>query len=58
MIMALLRVKLDARAKAMAGEGSAGNDVGEGSLAPTQKEPTPRSSNALLDNLKKRGWDR
>ncbi|CAG0981675.1 hypothetical protein RHIZO_01771 [Rhizobiaceae bacterium] len=56
MIMALLRVKLDARAKAVAGEVSAGNDVG--GLAPTQEEPTPRPSNALLENLKKRGWDR
>lgn len=58
MVMALLRAKLDARAKAVTGAVSAGNDVGEGGPASAQQEPTARPSNALLENLKKRGWDR
>ncbi|RUV80249.1 replication initiation protein RepC, partial [Mesorhizobium sp. M1A.F.Ca.IN.020.32.1.1] len=54
MIMALLRAKLEARAQAVSGDGSAG----KGASAVAQGEPTSKPSNALLENLKKRGWDR
>jgi replication initiation protein RepC len=58
MIMALLRAKLDDRAKAAAGEVLAGNAAGEGGSTVKRGEPASKPTNALLENLKKRGWDR
>ena len=58
MIMALLRTRLDARAKAAGEEFSAGVAPGEDGPRVKQGEPASKPSNALLENLKKRGWDR